>query len=524
MPKRSPHPREEHVVAAVPPRAGGRYLLPAVVFVCGAVLMALEIVGSRMLAPFFGNSIFVWGSLISVVLAALSLGYWLGGILADRRPKLPVLAFLIAVPGIIIALLPLFYVTLNRTIANSDIGARTGPLLSCLILFLVPSIFLGTISPFAVRLQAQAVASVGSTAGTLYAVSTAGSILGTLATAFYLIAVAGVANIVHGLGLTLLVVAAALFFLSGRKVGAGASVACLVALLSIMVWHVRTQAAEPGLLLESDSFYNHIRVAEAGDMRYIDFENLRQSAMSIPDPFELKLRYTRFLATSLLFQPDPKRALILGLGGGSFPKRLHKDFPGLAIDVVDIDPEVIRIAKEYFKTPEDSRLRLVAKDGRRFVQESTEKYDLIFLDAYNSDTIPFHLTTREFYREIAARLAPGGVVVSNIIGSLRGPQSAFFRSLYRTLGETFPTLYTIPTYDAAWQILGEINIILIATQDTTRLTRGDLVGRAGRLGGKLVPALDLAEYAAHLSELPVDTSGVPTLTDDFAPVEILRAL
>jgi spermidine synthase len=196
----------------------------------------------------------------------------------------------------------------------------------------------------------------------------------------------------------------------------------------------------------------------------------------------------------------------------------------LTVDAVDIDPEVIRIAKEYFKTPEDARLRLVAKDGRRFIQESKEKYDLIFLDAYNSDTIPFHLTTREFYREVAARLAPGGVVVSNIIGSLRGPQSSFFRALYRTLGEVFPTLYTIPTYDASWQIMGEINIILIASQDTTRLTRGDLVGRAGRLGGKLVPAAELAEFASYLHEIPVDTTGVPVLTDDFAPVEILRAL
>jgi spermidine synthase len=524
MAKRSPRPREEHAEAVTPRHAGGRFLLHAVVFVCGADLMALEIVGSRMLAPFFGNSIFVWGSLISVVLAALSLGYWLGGIVADRRPRLPVLAFLIAVPGVIIALLPLFYVTLNRSIANSDIGARTGPLLACVLLFLVPSVFLGTISPFAVRLQAQAVASVGSTAGGLYAISTAGSIVGTLLTAFYLIAVAGVANIVHGLGLTLLLVAAALFFFGGRKVGAGASAVCLVALLSLMVWHVRTQAAEPGLLLESDSFYNHIKVAEVGDTRYIDFENLRQSAMSIADPTELKLRYTRFLATSLLFQPEPKRILVLGLGGGSFPKRLHRDFPGLTVDAVDIDPEVIRIAKEYFKTPEDARLRLVAKDGRRFIQEGKEKYDLIFLDAYNSDTIPFHLTTREFYREVAARLAPGGVVVSNIIGSLRGPQSGFFRALYRTLGEVFPTLYTIPTYDANWQILGEINIILIASQDTTRLTRGDLVGRAGRLGGRLVPAAELAEYASYLHEVPVDTTGIPVLTDDFAPVEILRAL
>jgi spermidine synthase len=306
---------------------------------------------------------------------------------------------------------------------------------------------------------------------------------------------------------------------------AAITLACAVLLLTGMIWHAKTRSAEAGLILEKDSFYNHIRLAEDADQRYMDFENLRQSAMSLKDPWELRLRYTRFLSLALTLQPAPKRVLILGLGGGSFPKRLHRDLPDTVVDVVDIDPEVIAIAKQYFQVPEDSRLRLFAKDGRRFVQETQEKYDLVFLDAYNSDTIPFHLATREFYQEIRARLTPGGVVVSNIIGTLRGPQSGFFRAIYRTLSEIFPTIYVVPTYPqgAGW-VLGDINIILFATQDATRLSRGELVARAGRVGGKLVPASDLSEYAAHLLEIPVEVTGVPTLTDDFAPVEILRAL
>ncbi|HTU01940.1 MAG TPA: fused MFS/spermidine synthase, partial [Candidatus Sulfotelmatobacter sp.] len=190
-----------------------------------------------------------------------------------------------------------------------------------------------------------------------------------------------------------------------------------------------------------------------------------------------------------------------------------------------IDPAVVAIAKRYFQVPEDARLRLHVQDGRRFVRETGERYDLIYLDAYNSDTIPFHLTTREFYQELRARLAPGGLVVSNIIGALRGPESAFFRAMYRTLSEVFPTLYAVPVYKetGGYFPMGEINIILIASLDPHRLTRGDLVARAGRVGGKLVPASDLAEYASHLTDLAPDVSDVPTLTDDFAPVEILRA-
>jgi spermidine synthase len=525
MPKRLAHrpesPVEHH---PAPPLGSGAWLLHAVVFVCGAVLMGLEIVGSRMLAPYFGNSIFVWGSLISVVLAALSLGYWLGGMVADRWPRPAVLGGLIALPGVLIALLPFVYPPLNRAIAASDMGARSGPLVSSLVLFLVPSVFLGTISPFAVRLQARTVASVGSTAGGLYAISTAGSIAGTLVTAFYLIAVLGVANIVHGLGLTLLLAAGAIFLGAGQR---GKGVAALVglALLGLLAWRGQSGAAEQGLLLEQDSFYNHIRVAETSDTRFMDFENLRQSAMLLADPWELRLRYTRFLAVPLALQPEPKRVLVVGLGGGSFPKRLYHDFPGLTVDVADIDPAVVAIAKRYFQVPEDARLRLHVKDGRRFVRETAERYDLVYLDAYNSDTIPFHLTTREFYQEIRAHLAPGGLLVSNIIGALRGPESAFFRAMYRTLSEVFPTLYAVPVYkdSEGYFPMGEINIILIASQDPRRLSRGELVARAGRVGGKLVPASDLAEYASHLTELPPDVSDVPTLTDDFAPVEILRA-
>jgi len=423
-----------------------------------------------------------------------------------------------------IAVLPFGYPALNRAIAIGDLGARLGPLISCVVLFLVPSVFLGTISPFAVRLQARAVTSVGTTAGGLYAVSTAGSIAGTLLTAFYLIVVMGVANIVHGLGLTLLLTAAAVFLGGRRIVRAVAAVGCLGILLAVIAWAARSRAAEPGLLLEKDSFYNHIRVAEESGTRYIDFDNLRQSAMLLQDPWDLRLRYTRFLALALAFQAEPKRALVLGLGGGSFPKRLYRDFPQLVVDAVDIDPEVLAIAKRYFQVPEDARMRLHAKDGRRFIQETDTKYDMIFLDAYNSDTIPFHLTTREFYREVQARLAPGGVVVSNIIGVLRGPQSGFFRSMYRTLAEAFPTVHVIPIYDVSGGAPPyEINIILIATQDRTRLSRGELMARVGRVGGKLVPASDLTEYASHLLDLPITVSDVPILTDDYAPVEILRA-
>src|SRR6266478_3483430 len=180
-----------------------RFLLNIIVFVSGAVLMGLEIVGSRVLAPYFGSSIFVWGSLISVVMAALSIGYYWGGWLSAREPSYGKLLLLLMIPGILIFFLPFIYPAVNDWIAGIDFGSRLNPLIACSVLFLLPGIFLGTISPYVIRLAATRLHTVGSTAGTLYAVSTCGSIFGTLLTAFYLIPLMGVSNIIHFLGVIL---------------------------------------------------------------------------------------------------------------------------------------------------------------------------------------------------------------------------------------------------------------------------------------------------------------------------------
>lgn len=194
-------------------------MLKLVVFMAGGVLMALEITGSRLLAPYFGSSIFVWGSLISIFLAGLSIGYYIGGVVADRHPSLHWMGAFLCVPALFIFLLPSIAATVNQSISLWDVGPRLNPLLATTILFFLPSVFLGTISPYAIKLEAVSLATVGNTAGGLYAISTAGSIGGTLFTAFFLIPQMGVSNILRTLGLILFCLAALLFFRATKYKG-----------------------------------------------------------------------------------------------------------------------------------------------------------------------------------------------------------------------------------------------------------------------------------------------------------------
>src|SRR5918999_1586666 len=234
-----------------------QFLLNVVVFVSGAVLMGLEIVGSRVLAPYFGNSIFVWGSLISVVMAALSLGYYWGGWLSAREPSYNRLLTLLLTPGILIFFLPFIYPSVNEWVARVDFGIRLNPLIACSIYFLLPGVFLGTISPYVIRLAATKLSTVGSTAGTLYAISTCGSIFGTLLTAFYLIPVMGVSNIIHALGITLaclsLLVAP---LIRVRGVTEGRAVTALSIIGSIILPWPSLLWAKIKTLLEKDTFYH----------------------------------------------------------------------------------------------------------------------------------------------------------------------------------------------------------------------------------------------------------------------------
>ncbi len=490
----------------------GRALLLLVAFLSGAILMALEIVGSRVLAPYFGGSIFVWGSLIGVFLAALSIGYYLGGRLADRRPRASVLAAFLFAAGGFVLLLPKYGALVSDEIALRDYGARANPLLACMILFFIPGLLMAVTSPFVIRLTARSLKEVGHASGMVYAVGTVGSIAGTLGTAFYLIPALGTRAILYLLGVSLIFTALIALAVSDRRRGAAA-----VLLLTLGL------AAQPGyakerVLLERDSSYHRLLVTEDDHYRWLRADNIWHTQMTLKDKHGRGLPYTDYVDLAFLLNPKIKSVLVIGLGGGTVPKRFVRDYPQVTVDVVEIDPAVIKIADRYFEVKPGPRLKVHEADGRQFLRRTERKWDLIVLDAYYADTVPFFLTTKEFFTIVKQRLNPGGIICNNVVGQVTGPKSKFFRSVYKTMDEVFPTLYAFRVAESGSEW---INIEVFAVNGRGRLTPAELNSRARQMKGKVIKDDELLGRVDDLVTEPIQTRDVPALTDDYAPVDAL---
>jgi len=471
-----------------------------------------------VLAPVFGNSIYVWGSLIGVFLTALSVGYWIGGQVADRFPHYGVFSGLVFLAGLLTVPIPAVAPRLLEWITLVDLGPRAGPLLAATVLFFPASLVMGTISPFAVRLATRTVQTVGNTAGRLYALSTLGSIVGCLVAAFWLISVLGVREIVFVLGLVEMGMAA-LGLLVWRRLlpaSAAATAALVVGLTLPRVF----PTDPPEVIYARDTVYHRITVSDEGGVRYLKLDNYWQSAMDLADPQRTVFRYADFMHAGTLFVPDPKRVLLLGVGGGTIPKQYLTYYPQVRMDIVDIDPQVIEVARRYFRVPVGGRLRAFAEDGRQFVRRSLGRYDQILMDAYLRDTIPFHLATREFFQEVRAALTPRGVFVMNVIGALSGPQSRLFRAIYRTLRSVFPAVYVFPVEFGAGGVPEALrNIIVVGTQ-TPPEPPESVRARYARVRDRIrVPGFHAVVEDLYVRPIPTDD--VPLLSDNYAPVDAL---
>ena len=295
---------------------------------------------------------------------------------------------------------------------------------------------------------------------------------------------------------------------AGRRLGKRAMVWGLVGIFSSSL----PALGATNTLYKKDSLYHHIVVTDDDGMRTLRFDRLRQSAMDLNDPDRMVFHYTQYLHLAMAFHDNPQRVLFIGLGGGSAPRRFHRDYPTLKIDAAELDPEVVSVAKRYFMFQESERMQVQAVDGRIFLQRTPHRYDVIVLDAYYADAIPFHLSTREFFQELKAKLTPTGILVSNIIGSVQGADSKLFRSILKTLQTEFLQTYVFPVDEVS-------NIIVIATQEKERLGKQEVIRRSRRLEEERKVQFPLERYAHTYVLDPIPLQDVPVLTDDYAPVD-----
>lgn len=500
--------------------------LEAAVFLSGAALMGLEIAGSRVLAPVFGTSVFVWGALITTFLASLSVGYAVGGRLADRRPDPERLAALLGAAGVLLWLLCFRPDPVMDFFSRLPVADRFRSLLASIALFAAPSVLMGAVTPFAVRLRLRDVASAGRAAGRLSAISTGGSILGAFAMAFLLIPAFPLGPIVFGLGASL--VLAALLALPRLRPFHGTLFAALLAGAGSAFLLVPAPAPSPvpggAVVFQKETAYHRLRVVEQGRRRALYFDNRLQGWVPIDPGARASRNYTDGLLVAAALRPfPPRRTLTIGLGVGVIPSFLARSLPGSEALSVEIDPEVVAVAREYFGFSTGGAVQVVVGDGRRELAAMEGPFDVIFVDAFFADSVPYHLMTREFYQLCASKLAPDGVLAVNLVGVLTGDGNALFWSAYKTLQGVFPRQYVFCPELAEGRRTFASNAFIHATKETTRLSRDEVQDRADELGRRLSRP-EIGEWGRSLYDGEVRSAGLPVLTDAYSPTDALQHL
>ena len=490
------------------------------VFASGVASMGLEILAGRLVAPEFGGSVYTWGSVIGVSLAALSLGYHRGGRRAAERASDGRLAWLLLAAAAYVVVPVLAGDALVAATTRIPLPARFAALPAVTVLFGPPTYLLGFVSPYAAELATATADGAGAASGRVYAVGTVGSIVGAFGTTFLLVPALGVVWIGLAFGLTL---AGAALVVAGPAPDRGAvAVVALVACLLVAAAGAGAAggvtAVSPGgrVVVETETAYQELRVVDRDGVRTLFLDGQPHSAMDLDAPTRHVFAYTRYFHLPYLLVDDPDeidRVLFVGGGGFTGPRRFLAEYDA-TVDVVEIDPAVVRVAREQFRVGPAPRLTVHVGDGRRFLRETDRRYDLIVLDAYRKDEVPFHLTTVEFMQLVRDRLAPDGTVVANLISAPRGPASRFFRAEYRTVDRVFPQTYVFPTRGGR----AVQNIELVATRRDERLSRAELATRA-RARERAI-GIDLSGAVAN-HRASVRTDDVPVLRDDRAPVDTL---
>lgn len=473
-----------------------KYRYEIILFIVDAVCMILELVASRLLSPYFGNSNIVWTSVIGIILLSSSIGNYFGGIIADTQETSKKLRIILAFSAITVLAIPIVQKTVLVDISSLVSNIKLGAILATMFLFFIPSLLMGLMTPIILKLKLETLETAGQTSGKINAIATIGGITGTFLGGFFLIPNLGSVQILFILSIVLIILIPLVDFKLTSK-----STILIITIAVIAVFGLTTydkinlsnskqvQSGNTDEFVSYDTEYGRVLIynikVDDEPVRVLNIDSGFESATYTNEDKinELVFNYTKYYDLMFEGNIDINNTLLIGGAGYSYPKYFISHYENKNMDVVEIDPKITEIAKEYFfldklikdyNLEENNRLNLITEDGRTYLNSNTKKYDAILNDAFAGDSPAKTLTTLEAIQKIKSSLNENGLYLTNIISSLDGDNSKFLRAELNTLNQVFKNTYIVPC-DEFSSTEETINLMVIATDDTLSLEENYLI-------------------------------------------------
>ncbi len=481
-----------------------KYKMKITVFLCGALDMVLELVAARILSPYVGSSNLIWTTIIGIMLTSMSIGYWLGGKIADKKPDINVLSFFILIGAFFTSLIPILETILVKPLASVSSQLVLVAIICSAVVFGIPSFILAMVTPFAVKLEDDSHDDIGRTSGGISSLSTIGSIVGTFVAGFLLIPNLGVRMLI----LIITVVLFILSFMMFDKKSVKYSLLMFFILIILLVLNycgkVLFKNNNPDIIADVDSQYSRIWI------KNVNTEDTKYKTMQVDTGIESYIdQNTNEMASDYLYyynlfdyyNKDAKSTLMIGGAAYTYPTYYLNNYPDKTIDVVEIDDKMTELAKTEFGLDwENPRLKIYHQDGRSFLNSTNNKYDTILIDAFKGLNAPFELTTYEALQKVKNALNDNGMVITNIISSLEGKDEDFIK-------------YEYATYKAVFS-----EVKLYKVRDTDNSISQNLV-LIGFKNGKNINEEKYEKYKNLLSREITDfSSDRKVVTDHYAPI------
>ena len=485
--------------------------------------MGVELTASRLLAPLFGTSLFVWTNIIGIVLISLSIGYFLGGRFADKHPEVQLFYLFSLVAGLLIGAIPFLYSLIipfaTQALSNVTYNDFLLSFIASIILFAFPTAFLGAIVPYAIRINAKDINKIGSKSGNIYAISTIGSIFGVYLPALFLIPNMGTRLTIISFALILISVSLISLFLSKIKISLKKKLIVFFVLfymVGIPFSFSESVSSFGTVIYEDESPYNYLQVSSIENSTYLLMKQYSGIWSEITQGNFFTGYYWDYHLVAAAFTNESENALILGLGAGTTARSFSAAFPNISLDGVEIDPLVVEIGKKYFDMNRCD-VNVILSDGRFFVKTTKKTYDIIILDTYKDASIPYHMTTVDFFKEVKTTLKPNGVLSINVLDI---PNTKIIESIGNTVSRVFPSVYLVKQPNTASCIffvmneryeLNELKNLIVEGRDN--LVFPDFVSNEDS------STLKKVFTNAHDGLMEFSQTDCPILTDDKAPID-----